>query len=198
MHFLYIDTTDKLILGLLDETFQWVSYQKFNDVKPSEALHLEVKNLMEKYKLNLMLDIHIINAAGPGSYTGMRLTEGFVQVLSLEKIPMSSFYHFEVPMLYSVNSGIFISNAFKNQFFQYTWDLSHKDPGTGILIDKNNMNFSKSVYTLGEDQNFSQTTSTIDLLKNFPDIILKKIVQRNIELPSYYYRALEDEFKVLC
>ena len=79
--YLFVDTTDKITFGLLDDQFQWKEY--FYDPKMviSTKIHLLIHEVLKKYELTFSDLNSIIYCAGPGSYTGMRVSEGISQIL---------------------------------------------------------------------------------------------------------------------
>ena len=116
MH-LYIDTTDKITLGLLSDQWEWVEY--FNDPKIviSTKLHSFIYKFLEKHQLAMTDISSFIYCAGPGSYTGMRVAEGIADLVRWEDIPIRNFYHYDIPRLLGVESGAWFSNAFKGEKF---------------------------------------------------------------------------------
>jgi tRNA threonylcarbamoyladenosine biosynthesis protein TsaB len=121
MYFLYLDTTFGLSIGLLDENYSWLDYEDSNESKPSEVIHHKVFLILQKHKLKIV-DVQLISVAGPGSYTGMRLSEGFSEVFKWNQGKVFSFYHFEVPEICGVEAGVWATKAFKNQTFCYHWN----------------------------------------------------------------------------
>lgn len=194
MHSLFIDSTAGLIIGLLDANYSWLEYTVLDAKKPSEVIHFELFSLLKKYNLKLT-NVQCFISSGPGSYTGMRLSEGLAQVFELEGMKVLSFYHFDIPRFMGVEKGFWISNAFKGQVFIYNWNRD--------LIEKNLVNQSAFVvenselgYTLDVTVSpFESFKSTKELIKNHPKDIFSKINLMNLRVQPYYFRPLEEEFK---
>jgi tRNA threonylcarbamoyladenosine biosynthesis protein TsaB len=194
VHSLFIDSTSGLIIGLLDSKFNWIEYNSLDEKKPSEIIHFEIFNLLKKYNLELQTMCLFISS-GPGSYTGMRLSEGLAQVFELSQMPVYSFYHFDVPRLAGVAKGFWASNAFKGQVFIYNWDENKIEKH---LVGKDFFDIENKQwgYTLDEgDLMFSELKKTKDLIKNSSSTIFSKIYDEKLRVPPYYFRSLEEEFR---
>ncbi len=194
MHYLFLDSTLGLTVGLLDSSFAWVELKNLESKKPSEIIHAEIFNLLKKYNLRWQ-DIECFATSGPGSYTGMRLSEGIVQILEFSGIPIYSFYHFEVPKLSGINKGFWITNAFKGQVFLYTWDehTSQKE-----LLNKEQFTIIENElgYTLDvQDPTFSQLQSSMNLIKINSATIFSKVHSQRQRVAPYYFRAIDEEFR---
>lgn len=196
MHFLYVDSTSGLVIGLLDSNYKWIEYLNFDEKKPSEIIHIEIFNLLKRHQLDLA-DLKFFFSSGPGSYTGMRLGEGFAQMLAWDKREVFSFYHFKIPQMCGVEKGFWATNAFKGQVFLYQWkDLL--DEGTKELIDNSQFSIvdKKQGYTLINDKDeFKELQSTKDYIYNFPEKVFQNIYLKKIREAPYYFRTLDEEFK---
>ena len=49
MHYLFLDSTLGLTVGLLDSSFAWVELKNLESKKPSEIIHAEIFNLLKKF-----------------------------------------------------------------------------------------------------------------------------------------------------
>ena len=194
MHSLFVDTTLGLDIGLLDSDYTWVEYMSLDEKKPSEIIHHEIYNLLTKYDLRLE-DMQCFISSGPGSYTGMRLSEGFAQVFELYKIPVYSFYHFDVPKLSGIEKGFWATNAFKGQVFLYNWQ-GDKDEQRLINKDSFEREVEKSGFTLDtSDILFSGLISTKIMIHSEAHLIFSKIKKEKLRMPPFYFRSLDEEFK---
>jgi tRNA threonylcarbamoyladenosine biosynthesis protein TsaB len=196
MYSFYVDSSAGLVIGLLDSEFNWVEYLDSNEKKPSEVIHYEIFNLVQKYNLDLK-NMYFFFSAGPGSYTGMRLGEGIAQVLAWDEKSVFSFHHFDVPRMTGIKKGYWVTNAFKGQVFIYNWD---NEAGTAEKELVNSADFkiidSELGFTLSaENKDFAQLKTTKDLIKNSSALIFKKVFEQKLREPPYYFRTLEEEFK---
>ncbi|MFA6238773.1 MAG: hypothetical protein WC635_15665 [Bacteriovorax sp.] len=165
-----------------------------DEKKPSEIIHHEIYNLLTKYNLKLE-DMQCFVSSGPGSYTGMRLSEGLAQIFELNNISVYSFYHFDVPRLSGVSKGFWATNAFKGQVFIFNWDA---DVSENYLINRENFQIEdeKYGYTLDlNDSFFSKLTSTKDLIKESAPVFFAQIKAQNLRKSPYYFRTLDEEFR---
>jgi tRNA threonylcarbamoyladenosine biosynthesis protein TsaB len=194
VHSLFVDSTAGLVIGLLDSNYNWVEYMSLDEKKPSEIIHHEIYNLLTKYNLKLE-DMQCFVSSGPGSYTGMRLSEGLAQIFELNNISVYSFYHFDVPRLSGVSKGFWATNAFKGQVFIFNWDA---DVSENYLINRENFQIEdeKYGYTLDlNDSFFSKLTSTKDLIKESAPVFFAQIKAQNLRKSPYYFRTLDEEFR---
>ncbi len=197
MAYLFIDTTSILTIGVLDSKCQWLALKKIETKKPSETIHFLIDEMLKSLNLEIKNLLKVITCSGPGSYTGMRLSEGIVQILELAGTSACTFYHFELPSLSSKNPYFWISNAFKNEFFVYEWNESE---GSSKLYSKDEfeaLNFEgKTVYKLSGDEKLKKFRSTDELIVNNPEIYFPVILKRNERKNAFYYRSIEEEFKI--
>lgn len=203
MSYLYLDTTYDVTIGILDESLEWVDFIKVEGQKASRTLQLETHRLLEKHGLELSGFQGLFTVAGPGFYTGLRLSEGFADVLKFFSIPHYSFYSFEIPLLLGVTKGTWVTKAYRGEYFFYEWDkgseaqnlLSTKDLETvkckGDLFIHSQTSIDEKLSSLAKG---AQETS--DLVKKSPRPIFQTILKNQWVKKSFYFRAPEDEFKV--
>lgn len=194
MHSIYVDSTSGLVVGLLDSNFKWLEYKDSLGKKPSEVIHMEIYQLINRYQLNIN-DVHFFFSAGPGSYTGMRLGEGMAQMFAWDQRQVYSFYHFDVPRLSGITSGSWVTNAFKGQVFFYSWK---NDEVTRELVDSDafQVEDSSQVYTLSnETKGFENFKSTQSMIKESPEKVFSKVFAMKLREKPYYFRTLDEEFK---
>ena len=193
MHSLYIDSSLGLVIGLLDSDYSWVEYLSLDEKKPSEIIHFEIYKILQKHNLKLS-DIRCFVSSGPGSYTGMRLSEGVAQMFELASMPVYSFCHFEVPILCGFENGFWATNAFKGQVFIYNWkgeniekqlvkkeDFFIEDEAFGFTLDSNDPLFCKLI-------------STKNLIQEKSSEIFSKIAAIKLRESPFYFRTLDEEF----
>jgi tRNA threonylcarbamoyladenosine biosynthesis protein TsaB len=202
MAYLYLDTTEKLIIGFLDSEFGWKSYVDMEKNKTSAHIHGLIHETLKENNCSEKELTGFISTNGPGSYTGVRLAEGIAQVFEWQKIPCFSFYHFNVPgLLDSNNKGVFFSKAFKGETFLSVWsgDSEQKELISNNDFEKRIQELKsegKEIYThfKGEEENSYVSTFTSDLIKDNSSIIFPKVIDQKLRLPPFYYRTLDKEF----
>lgn len=191
--YLFIDTTEKITLGLIDKNFNWIEYISEDLKSISSLIHKYIFDLLKSHSTDINEISGLIYCAGPGSYTGMRVSEGLASILNWQGLKTYTFFHYEVPKLCNIDKGYWISKAFKKELFQYEWNgtkSSYKlikedsflSPSDGELFCKNSL-FAASDFKY-----------TDQLLEKFPEKIFKKVIERNNVDEIFYYRALEAEF----
>ena len=198
---LYLDTTNHLICGLLDEWGRWVDYQEISLKKSSELLHKTIHRMLLDQKLSVRNIQSLFTITGPGSYTGVRLAEGMARVFDWQNVPVFSCRHFDIPYLLGIKRGAFLAPAFKREIFVYLWDEN--------TVDKKNLSDSQldPIITLLEQKKYPLFVShEYDLFSKFKKILTSDLLRKNIgELfsqikmkkirnPLYYYRHPEEEF----
>lgn len=202
MAYLYLDTTEKLIIGFLDDKFNWKSYVDMEKNKTSALVHGLIHETLEENKCSEKKLMGFISTNGPGSYTGVRLAEGIAQVFEWQKISCYSFYHFNVPsLLKSESVGAFFSKAFKGETFICDWD---KDQEKRELLSNDLFKEELERLEKGGGEIFTHfdledglsfpVQYTSDLIKENPSILFPKVIQQKLRLPPFYYRTLDKEF----
>ena len=201
MSYLFIDTSDHLVLGLLDSDYKWIEFLETNDKKSSASIHAKIYNLLEKNGLKIKDVKALFQIAGPGSYTGMRISEGISQVLEWQKMPIYSFYHFVIPSLLGESKGAWISKAFKGEIFVYEW--RDKEIKTSLHAESELPNIQNRLKEeLGEfwthyNESFPEIPkSTGELLKLNSDKLFSYVATSQLREKPFYYRSLEKEFTV--
>ncbi len=200
MAYLFVDTTSNLKIGILSEKYQWICIHNLEVKKPSEVIHRLIYDSLLEHGLTIKSITKVITCAGPGSYTGMRLSEGIVQVLELAGVSATSFYHFDLPQLLGFNKYIWVASAFKGEFFIYQYNFGKV---VKKLVLKDNLadelllfkDFEK--FALLPDSNgLYEYKCTSEEIVNNPEKYISKVIERNQRDQAYYYREIEEEFKI--
>ncbi|MBL6989376.1 MAG: hypothetical protein ISR65_06345 [Bacteriovoracaceae bacterium] len=189
-YYLFIDTSEVLKVGLLNEKLAWVSFKETGEKKTSSIVHKVIYEVLKDQQINFMDLGGLFFLAGPGSYTGIRVSEGIAGICTWQQLPVFSFHHFEVPQLLGHKAYIWYKNAFKGEFFAYKWDgvsCSHeliKDDALEFYLD-NGVNNNYSLFT-------SVDTSK-EIIKS-SEKLFKVVLKDKLLRAPYYYRTLEQEF----
>lgn len=194
MSYLFLDTSSFLVAGILNENFKWDDYAQTDIVKSSGHVHSLLNDLLIRNNLSWNKLKGLIVSSGPGSYTGMRVSEGIAQVLEIDKLPIFSFYHFEIMKMIGKN-GVWVSEAFKGEYFFYD---SKTEASELLSLEALILRISQrdDVYALnsevrGVDSPFK---STLDLLKDNSTKIFSDIVETLKRREPFYYRPENVEF----
>ena len=78
---LFIDTSYTPVVGLLDESLSWLDYVKGHSPRSGQQLHAMIYEILSKNGMEFSEVKKLFMMAGPGSYTGMRVVEGFAQIV---------------------------------------------------------------------------------------------------------------------
>ena len=202
-YYLYMDTSDHLVVGLLNESFDWVDFLELEGAKNSGRIHAAIYDMLKKAGLEAKNLKAVFQNAGPGSYTGMRVSEGISQILEWEGIPVYSFFHFEVPSFLGIESGKWLAKAFKGEFFIFSWNQGSEEK---VLVDlttakeaiktqKTYCHFRKSLEKDFADE-LSSFEETGELIKNQGAKIFSLVLAKARRLSPYYFRTIDQEFKV--
>ncbi|MAW07400.1 MAG: hypothetical protein CME61_03845 [Halobacteriovoraceae bacterium] len=196
--YIYIDTTQKLSLALIGEDFSILSHKNYEENKTANIIHTELNLLMEENKLNADSDISLIINNGPGSYTGVRVGEGIGKVFEMDGKKIFSFNEHEIfPLL--VKKGLWVSNAFKGEFFVCAW--SDQEALTNKLVDRETLTsmlenydqiYTNDLFDLCE---IKMISSKETLIKN-ASRVFQYIVSNELRLPPFYFRKIDQEFKI--
>lgn len=194
--YLYLDTTEDLNIGLYDENYKALKFLDIKSKKTSLILQSTIYELLKDRSLEVKDLKGIIYCAGPGSYTGMRVGQGFVDICQWQKIPVYSFYHFKVPKILGILNGAWIASAFKGETFVYRWESDEESieliRDEALELDK----LGSNIFTRGEMSGQKKIKSTQELIRENDSFLFKYIVENNIKEELFYYRPLEQEFKV--
>jgi len=203
---LFVDTTYDITLGILDENLGWMKFDKFFGQKASAIIQSETYNLLESVHLKISDITSLISIAGPGFYTGLRLSEGFADVLTFAGIKHYSFLSYSIPFLSGATNGVWMTKAYRGEYFFHFWDSTSSR--NELVAAKDLEEFIKSVdmsnfYIHSEssidDYSRKFLTSyltTNELLEKYSPKILSSVILSDSKKESFYFRAPEDEFKV--
>ncbi len=203
---LFIDSTYDITLGILDEGLGWIKFEKFYGQKVSNIIQQQTHVLLQQSGLRLSQMDSIITVAGPGFYTGLRLSEGFADVMTFSDIKHHSFLSYSVPQRAHVESGTWMTKAYRGEYFFHTWSstgsknelISSKDL-EAYLANKDMKNFyihSESSIDDLSRKFLKSWLTTHDILQEKPKLIFDSIVKSKTKTDSFYFRAPEDEFRV--
>ena len=203
MSYLYLDTTYDVTIGILNESLEWVDFIKVQGQKASRTLQLETHRLLEKHNLELSAVKAVFTVAGPGFYTGLRLSEGFADVMKFFGIPHYSFYSFEIPMLLGIPHGTWLTKAYRGEYFFFEWKNGEEKQSLYSAKELLDMKTPSNVYIHSETAVDEKLTALIDeakdtssLIQKSPAPIFRTVLENGWLKKSFYFRAPEDEFKV--
>lgn len=203
---LFIDSTYDITLGILDNNLGWMKFDKFIGQKASAIIQTETHNMLKPLGLKLSDLESIITIAGPGFYTGLRLSEGFADVLIFSGLKHYSFLSSNIPLLAGIDSGTWMTKAYRGEYFFHSW--KGKDARNELVPSKDLEKFLATVdmssFYIHSDSaidDFSRNmlgdfSATCDLIKKNPQPIFSQVLLANMKIDSFYFRAPEDEFKV--
>lgn len=199
--FLYLDTTFGTCIGLLKADFHWLDFLENDGQKNASTLHSSIEELCQKNKVEVNSLKGIIQAAGPGGYTGLRVSDGISQTFSWFGFSTYSFYHFEILDLLGLTDGLWLSNAFKGELFgfdqltQKQWLAKENDWLREKPTQKLYTHYFEAFSPTSKSKlDISQFTETHRLIRDNPESILKKIVHEGRKRELFYYRPIDQEF----
>lgn len=193
--YLYLDTSEDLTLAIINSDYKLIELSEIETKKTSLILQSSIDELMHKHKVTFSNLEGIIFCAGPGSYTGMRVGQGFVDICRWQGIKTYSFYHFQIPKILKIAKGHWISTAFKGEDFIFSWDQQSENQSL-IRSSESLSLVSGELYSRHSTFNEQSSISTQELLKIHTKEIIEYVVEKNFQKPLFYYRPLEAEFKV--
>jgi tRNA A37 threonylcarbamoyladenosine modification protein TsaB len=195
-YFLMMDTVHFLGLALWvrqdDGTLVLLDKKVIRETKNSSLLHQEVDHILVSHHITFSDLSAILTTLGPGSYTGMRLSFGFSDVLKFLEIPVYGVYHYEIPSFLKINNYQWFCAAFKGEVFVYTCPGDVKS----LVYEKDFDKTSEELFThwSGEGERVRSTGELfLDHLPNFlEENIFSKIKE---ERSIHYFRHEEQEFQ---
>lgn len=202
MSVLFIDSSYDITLGLLNGDMGWHDLRLFQGQKASATLQTETHRLIKDFDLEMKDLSGIVSVAGPGFYTGLRLSEGFADVTKFFSIPHYSFYSYEIPMWLAHGQGTWLTKAYRGEYFIYQWKGDKSEIKLVSSKDLSQLKIEGQVFIHSEkslDEQLLPFTadaiSTSDLIKKSPENIFN-VVMKGLQRESYYFRAPEDEFRM--
>lgn len=201
---LFIDTTYDITLGLMDDAMRWMDFRRFQSAKASATLQVETHKLLNDYNVEPKKLHNLVTVAGPGFYTGLRFSEGMANVFEFFNVSHLSFYSYEVPKWCGVKSGVWMTKAYRGEYFFHHWDESGSQ---NVLITSLELEeylkplkhlFIHSDTALDEKSKtlIQKSESSIELIRTNSSVIFSHVLNNKIKEESFYFRAPEDEFKV--
>ena len=196
---LFIDcSANPFIVGILNAKHEWEMF--FKSEKNQDFFSLLYNVLREKNK-KLNQFKQVIVCMGPGSYSGLRQSFLFSEVLRLEKEKIFSFYHSEFLKIVSSYThkqlSYYVAYAFKNSFYVENLSLNIK----GQFVATENLAdwlVGKAGFAGKAHELFShlKTFENIDhLYFQYPELLINIMVPESMkQRPVDYFRPAELEF----
>lgn len=204
---LFIDTSYDVFIGLLNSQGSWEGKTVLKGFKASQILQKEIYSLLQNKNLDVSAIGGVITSAGPGFYTGMRVSEGVADVFKLKGLPHLSYYNFMIPKWYGNTKGLWMTKAYRGEYFFYLWDGEKEEK---FLLQENELAshfeaWDKLVvpYFIHQDSAIDEKLKkfvtnyqqTVELIERNPESLYQAVVSANLTEASYYFRAPEDEFR---
>lgn len=200
MKWLFLDTSHFLSVGLFNATDnEWIDFRLEKVKQNSGRIHSVIYSLLTENNLEISDLTGVFLVSGPGSYTGMRLSEGVAQVLEWQGIKVVSDYHFNIPKRLGEENYLWFCNAFKGELFvfegstQKKFLVNTKDMNT--FIQNRALNKAKT-YSHYDQEGFDHIEYTSKLIQENFGSLLKQFIDDQARASIYYFRRAEDEFKV--
>jgi tRNA threonylcarbamoyladenosine biosynthesis protein TsaB len=192
---IFIDSTSAPNIFLTDSEFQIIDKLSLEDKRASKNLHIEIYNLLCKHDLKIEDVDDFFFLIGPGSYTGMRLSLAFSEILKWQNKNTYCFYHQDIPRLNGINDGVFHCNAFKGEKYIFEWLGSETKEYRLTDIEWNNQkDMIINTRALFHPEKEFKENNTLEILRENSSDIFKRVKELNIQRKPYYFRPLEVEF----
>lgn len=198
---LYLECRTNLKIILFGENLKAIDVVETLE-KPSVKLHSLINSLEKKWNFNLSEISEFVFQKGPGSYTGLRLLDGFQSFLELEGHVVSNFYEFEVPSLLDEKSYLYLTKAFKKQILVMNESI-HENIDEDefykllpdLIKDKERIYCDEFFFENLQSKIKIETVSGFDIIKKNFTRLIKEVIKRKVSKNIYYFRSLEEEFK---
>jgi tRNA threonylcarbamoyladenosine biosynthesis protein TsaB len=204
---LFIDTSYDVFIGLLNSQGKWEGKTVLKGFKASQILQKEIYSLLQNKKFDVSDIDGVITSAGPGFYTGMRVSEGVADVFKLKGLSHYSYYNFMIPKWYGNTKGLWMTKAYRGEYFFYLWDGEKSEK---FLLQESELashfeawNKLAVPYFIHQDSAIDEKLKnligdyqqTVLLIENNPEVLHQAVISNNLTEASYYFRAPEDEFR---
>lgn len=201
MSYLFIDSTYDLILGVLDDGLNWLSFERVTGIKASTVIQSRSQELLLNHNLDAQDLKGVITVNGPGFYTGLRLAEGVADVFEFFGVKKYSFYSYEIPLWCGEDKGHWFTKAYRGEYFIYSWDKSKSEKHLysakelpSIITEKRYFIHSETSLDQVSTALIEDPVHTVEMLRNYPQKIFSEAMKGPFREP-FYFRAPEDEFK---
>jgi tRNA threonylcarbamoyladenosine biosynthesis protein TsaB len=196
---LFIDTTYKTCLGLLDKDLNWIEFRAYENQRASGLLQSETYSICAKYGIPTKALEGIITVSGPGFYTGLRVSEGFSDIFQLFNIPNYSFYSFDIPKLLGHSQGTWITKAYRGEYFIHSWNGDHSSNDliqSSLIQQRIEQSEKKFIHCSSALDIETDAMKTLDLIQHVPQKIFSLVLEQKLKKEIFYFRAPEDEFRM--
>jgi len=193
--YLYIDTSYELIIGILGLNFEVLSIDINKERRSATVIHEKIDSLLKKHGTEASNLLGVIVNNGPGSYTGVRVGEGLAKIFELDGTKVVSFLEHEAIALISQN-GTWVSNAFKDEIFVYSWGRGDSPIKRLIKLESFENVTPEPIFSNDHFQTKREIISSKKILLENISRVGKHYFERNERQKPFYYRELEEEFKV--
>lgn len=204
---LFIDTSYDVFVGLLDSNGSWVNKTVLKGMKASQIIQKEIYGLLKDKNVSVKKIDGVITSAGPGFYTGMRVSEGVADVFKLYGHPHHAYYNFYLPKWYGHQNGIWMTKAYRGEYFFFLWQRETEEKY--LLKESELADHIEKWKALAIPFFIHQESAIDEKLKNLipsyqetfsfiqdrPQIFYAHIMNLQSQEPSYYFRPPEDEFR---
>ena len=206
MSYLFVDSTYDLSVGLLHEDCHWLDFQHFAGQKSSMIIQSVIYQQLKKCSLSVPELKGIISVMGPGFYTGLRVSEGLTDVFEFLGVNVYSFYSYEIPFWTGVQDGVWLTKAYRGEYFLHEWKgvhhaqhlLSQDELFHHWQTYEQRSCFVHSEISLDEFSKklLGPVVHTSDLLQQVPQKIFPHLLHQSLKKTAFYFRPPEDEFRV--
>lgn len=195
MSSLFLDTSDKVVFGALDEELNWLFFRSAQDRKASKSLHALIYQSLQEIGLELADIKDVFYISGPGSYTGVRVARGFAELVEWQGAKSYACRHFDVPALLGHDEGLFVAQAYKQEVFTRRWsgESFEQELVAQLRIEELLSSTSLPVYT-SEPEIFGDALSTHSMIEQRPAKLFGAMRSRRLKTDVFYYRELDEEF----
>lgn len=191
--YIFLDTTTDFTLGLLDKEFNWLSFEKVTTKRTSEILHEKIFTLLNDFSLKIDQIEAYFSVSGPGSYTGMRVSEGLNQILELEGKKIISFPSYFLAEFVTSSWDLWVYPAFKNEV--YTRDSNGSVALVNLDIFKSEIGQKNLLTFGGHFSELENITNTEFVLKNSSREVFSRLLTDAPRSAPFYFRPQEVEFQ---
>ncbi len=202
MSYLFVDSTYDLAIGVLDDGLKWREFERHSGVKVSAVVQDRANALLRAHGIRPVDLAGLVTVNGPGFYTGLRLAEGFADVLRFFGVRTYSFYTYEIPRWCGYSEGVWFTKAYRGEYFMYRWrgaENSQKLVGAkelpGALPGEKFFIHSEASLDALSAPLIVDPVMTADLIRRTPELIFSEVL-KGLNREPFYFRAPEDEFKV--
>ena len=190
MNSLFLDTSHNITYGLMDQNYEWISLNSFENLKTSKEIHSKIEKDLQENDIDISDIKKVFSISGPGSYTGLRVAEGIRDIFNWQGFETYSFNHFQILKILDLKNSTWVCDAYKGEVFIY-----HNETYKTVSINEYDLTKFDNIYSYKVNESLGATQGTDNLIKLRSKEIFLQVVEQQVSSEVFYFRSINEEYK---